>query len=189
MTRRKSDKLPAAQSREEAISLLGRFAVIQAGIDARNAQADKAIAEIRAAVNEADSADEKALKAIFNQVKPWWSVAGHELTEGKRKAVELGGCHVGTRKTTPKLAFEDVTEAEALDTLQGWGMSNYIRTKIEINKQAVLAALTEAGWRAVVMLSFGFRSSQKEEFFIAPIPPIAPAVEVIAEAPAEQVLS
>ncbi|HPU15641.1 MAG TPA: host-nuclease inhibitor Gam family protein [Polymorphobacter sp.] len=202
MTRRKADKLPAAKTTPEAITLLGRYAALQASIDARRAQAEVAIAETRAAVDAAIAPDEAALKAIFNQLKPWWSVAHDELTDGKRKSIELGGCLIGHRMTPPKVTFAKADEAVIIDWLSEHGFTDLVRTKSELDKPAIIKAVRldvdhakiagtpEATRIASVIWNLnevGVTITQKEEFFIAPIPPVEPATVVVEDALAEQV--
>lgn len=191
--RRKADKLPAAQSTEEAIALLARFAEVDALMAADNVAAEEAIAAIRA-VRDAHQEPLKAeLKALFNQLKPWWAVAGEQLTEGKRKSVELGGCQIGHRTSTPALKLEGLTEAEAVEHLEALGFEAWaIRTKKELDKPALIAALRKLGATgpdgelsadgvdAHVLDGLGLKVSQKEEFFIARIPPVEPPVETVA---------
>jgi phage host-nuclease inhibitor protein Gam len=191
--RRKADKLPAAQSTEEAIALLARFAEVDAILERSKNSLEEQIAALRAQRDRFDEAYKAQLKAIFNQLKPWWAVAHQELTEGKRKSVELGGCLIGHRTSTPALKLEGITEAEAIEDLELLGFEPWaIRTKKELDKPALIAALRKlaAGKEpeemngderdAYVLDGLGLKVSQKEEFFIARIPPVEPAVEAVA---------
>lgn len=198
--RRKADKLPAAQSTEEAIALLARFAEVDVGIERINADAERLIADLRAGRDLQLEPLKAELKALFNQLKPWWAVAGEQLTEGKRKSVELGGCQIGHRTSTPKLTLEGLTEAEAIENLEILGFEAWaIRTKKELDKPALIAALRKMPAKsldemddaeldalnadqqdAALLDSLGLKVSQKEEFFIARIPPLEPAVETVA---------
>lgn len=191
--RRKADKLPAAQSTEEAIALLARYAEVDAILERSKSSLEEQIAALRAQRDRFDEAYKAQLKAIFNQLKPWWAVAHQELTEGKRKSIELGGCQIGHRTTTPALKLEGITEAEAIEDLELLGFEAWaIRTKKELDKPALIAALRKlaAGKApeemnaderdAYVLDGLGLKVSQKEEFFIARIPPVEPAVEAVA---------
>lgn len=191
--RRKADKLPAAQSTEEAIALLARFAEVDAGIERIKADAERLIADLRAGRDLHLEPLNAELKVLFNQLKPWWAVAGEQLTEGKRKSIELGGCQIGHRTTTPALKLEGLTEAEAIEHLETLGFEAWaIRTKKELDKPALIAALRKLGATdpdgvpnadaidAEVLSGLGLKVSQKEEFFIARIPPVEPAVETVA---------
>lgn len=177
--RRKAEKLPAAQSLPEAVAILGRYAQLQTSIDARRADAEVKIAEIRAAVDAAIAPDETLLKSLFNQVKPWWAVNADDVTGGKRKSVELGGCLVGHRTTTPRLTLAEVTEQEAIESLKEWALEDFLRIKEEFDKPAILKELDADSDDGRKLAGLGFRKSQREEFFIAPIPPVEPKVEIV----------
>ena len=191
--RRKADKLPAAKTTEEAIALLARFAEVDGEIERENALTELTIANLRAARDTLQAPLKAELKALFNQLKPWWAVAHEQLTEGKRKSVELGGCQIGHRTSTPALKLEGLTEAEAIEHLEALGFEAWaIRTKKELDKPALIAALRKLGATgedgelnadgvdAQVLDGLGLKVSQKEEFFIARIPPVEPAVEQVA---------
>lgn len=184
--RRKAEKLPAAQSAAEAIAMLGRYAQLQASIDARRAQSEAKIAEIRAAVDAAIAPDEAEVKALFKQVQPWWTVNAEEFTQGKRKSIELGGCLIGHRTTTPKLKLAEITEGEAIESLKERKLDAFLRVTEELDKQAIIKALAAGDDGAMKLAELGFQVSQKDQFFIAPIPPVEPKVEIIP-APASEV--
>ena len=191
--RRKADKLPAAQSTEEAIELLARYAEVDAILERSKVSLEEQIATLRAQRDRFDEGYKLELKVLFNQLKPWWAVAGEQLTEGKRKSIELGGCQIGHRTSTPALKLEGLTEAEAIEHLETLGFEAWaIRTKKELDKPALIAALRKLGATdpdgvpnadaidAEVLAGLGLKVSQKEEFFIARIPPVEPAVETVA---------
>ena len=193
MTRRKAEKLPLPQTAEEAIGLLGRYAAIDATIEAARADAEAEIAAIRARVDAACAPLEVDLKAAFNRLKPWWAVEGDALTEGKRKSLELGGCVIGHRMTPPKVVF--VPAGKTLDEVIGdwWADDNwtFLRSKDpELDKPTIMECLRGSDKYAPEevedLTKLGFSVRQKEEFFIDRIPPKAPAVEIVAPA-AEQV--
>lgn len=191
--RRKADKLPAAQSTEEAIELLARYAEVDAILERSKVSLEEQIATLRAQRDRFDEAYKLELKVLFNQLKPWWAVAGEQLTDGKRKSIELGGCQIGHRTSTPALKLEGLTEAEAIEHLETLGFEAWaIRTRKELDKPALIAALRRLGATdrdgapnadaidADVLSGLGLKVSQKEEFFIARIPPVEPAVETVA---------
>lgn len=200
--RRKADKLPAAQSTEEAIELLTHYAHADWNVEQLKADCERRIAEIRAEYDGLAQPAKERIKRIFNQLKPWWAVAHQELTEGKRKSIELGGCQIGHRTSTPALKLAGLTEAEAIEHLEILGFDGWaIRTKKELDKPALIAALRKlvAGKQpeemnadeqdAFVLDSLGLKVSQKEEFFIARIPPVEPAVETVAASDSGEVRS
>ena len=64
----------------------------QADIAAINADADRAATDL---IAQRD--------AITEKLEPWWAKARNDLTKGKRKSTEIGGCMVGTRIGKAKL--------------------------------------------------------------------------------------
>lgn len=185
MKRRKSERLPACQSSAQAVQLLAEYAALQAIVEARRLAAEQAIAGIRADVDAANNEPLARCKAIYALLQPWWSVACDELTEGRRKSIELGGCQIGHRTTPPKLDYPR-PEAVAIAALRDLGAADLLRVKAELDKPAILRALAPPDDAPLIDLALlsaltgaGFKAVQKDEFFIAPIPPVEAAVEVV----------
>ena len=199
--RRKSEVLPAVQSRAEAIEKLQRYAALSAQIEARAARVTAAIAQLQAEADKLDAPLIEEQKAIFLAIKPWWAVAGATVAEGDRKTAELGGCLLGHRTGNPTLKHPTPVE-KAANLLVERGWKGLLRIKFEIDKPAIVAALrwlaaplgtTDAGDEDIDIVaardwfaSAGFRVTQTEEFFIDRLPPKGQAVEVIADPAATQ---
>jgi len=199
--RRKSEVLPAVQSRAEAIEKLQRYAALSAQIEARAARVTAAIAQMKAEADKLDAPLIAEQQAIFLAVKPWWAVAGGTVTEGDRKTAELGGCLLGNRTGNPTLKYP-APEPVAVKMLLERGWKGLLRIKAELDKPAIVAALrwlsapfgtVDAGdedidvaaardWFAAA----GFRVTQKEEFFIDRLGTV-PAATVVADSAAQQV--
>lgn len=198
--RRKSEVLPAVQSRAEAITALTRYAEIAGQIAARDARVTAAIAQLRAEADGLNAPLVAEQEAIFLAIKPWWAVAGATVTDGERKTAELGGCLLGHRIGNPTLKYP-TPEPNAVRLLVERGWKGLLRMKLELDKPAIVAALrwlsqpeqgagdddidlAEArGWFATA----GFKTVQKEEFFIDRLPPKGDAVDVVADPAASQV--
>lgn len=178
MARHKAPAQTAPQTLEDATCLLDRYALLAAGLEQLKADANAAVAAIRAEADNRATAFAIEMKAIFNQLKPWWAVAGTELTDGKRKSIELGGCLIGQRMSTPRLSF-DGDDREAIGRLETAGWDDLIRTKVELDKPAILKLL--ASDQADFITALGFSAKQREEFFIDRIVPKAPATVEVAD--------
>lgn len=191
--RRKAEKLPAAQSRDEAIALLARYSALDAEITATTERVEAAIASLRAQADAINAPKVEQQKAIFLAIKPWWAVAGDDITEGKRKTWELGGCLIGHRTSNPALGYPR-PEHYAVALLQGRGFQGLLRVKTELDKPAIVTALRMLMTSEVVdegdtldwLTVQGFSIVQKEEFFIDRLPPRAPATEIVADPAALQ---
>ncbi|MFN3371020.1 MAG: host-nuclease inhibitor Gam family protein [Sphingomonadaceae bacterium] len=189
--RRKAEKQAAAQTTEEAIAMLSRFADLDLALEQAAAEAERLIAQVRADRDARAEPLKAEMKALFNQLKPWWAVSHEALTDGRRKSIELGGCQIGHRTTTPRLdTGRLLTEAELIDSLEMLGFEAWaIRVRKELDKPALIAALRRAedvrpdgsptleAADAIALQGLGLSVQQREEFFIARIPPQDPAVE------------
>lgn len=178
--RRKAPKLPVPDSDEEAIDLLGLYAQTQALIEGVEADRRGRLAEINAAADAVIAPLEEQLKDYFNQLKPWWAVRGDHLLPKDRRSMVLGSCKIGHRTTTPKLGLVKMTPEIAVATLKdhGWG-DQCVRIKEELDRPAILTLL--GGDHADQFKALGFKISQRDEFFIDPVPTKKPNTAVVAE--------
>ncbi|WP_439532067.1 host-nuclease inhibitor Gam family protein [Polymorphobacter sp.] len=192
--RRRAEKLPACQSIEEAVQLLGRFAQLDAQLAERKARVETAIASLRAQQAELDAPAEAEIKGLFLQLKPWWAVAGETITEGKRKSAELAGCLIGHRIGNPTLVFPK-PEDDAIAKIEALNIEGLVRISKALDKEALIKALRATEDKLndddktiiAELRDAGFDVTQKETFFIDRIPPKESPVETIVDPQAEQV--
>lgn len=183
--RRKAAAVEAPQTRGEAIALAERYVALeQAGARAQ-AQLEKEIAAAKASHALTMEAIEPQLQEAFAGLRAWWAANSAELTKGKRRSIELGPVTLGERTGMPKLKLPKGMKAEgAIAWLKGlrWtGALGFIRTKEELDKEAVIKALRapadapEDAQAARKLFSNGeFEVVQAEEFFIRTGEPESP---------------
>jgi hypothetical protein len=147
-----SHRIP--RSTEQATAMLERYAAIAAdvatiegqraiGISHANATADTALEPLLAEQAE-----------IREKLEPWWARAAPELTKGKRKSIELGGCMIGTRAGRDSLGMAtDIEPVIAWLEKRDWAKDLLI-TKVSIDKSATLKALDGQHKRYLAMQGF-----------------------------------
>ena len=185
--RKKAPRQVAPQSREEATRLIASYIALLDEIEAEKALAQTRLDEIVATRDHVLGPLEDEMKDIFKQLRPWWAVAKDELTDGKRKSIELAGAQIGERTSTPALTLP---RGLTLDQFAAWMNDNdleaLVRTKHSPDKPACIKALRALGapgpdanaTDAEVILDVILRSqgaqlaakgvtvTQKDEFFI-----------------------
>ncbi|MBJ7440554.1 MAG: host-nuclease inhibitor Gam family protein [Sphingopyxis sp.] len=176
MARVRSPAQRAPQTIEQAQALCVRFVersaqaalIIQARdetIAAANQDADTELVPITA-----------ELKDIERQLKPFFAAKFDELTGGKRKSIELGGCYLGYRLDKASVTFAHGKDDDMAVTLRAAEMTDYVRTKHSPDKVAIMKAL-EAERDAFVLApdgatvplplhDMGFAIKQGESFFL-----------------------
>ena len=164
--RRKGAAIAAPSTYAEAVAVATSY-----GAEERRALRMKAFAEERIAKIKAELSGDLATIAAdnetrFAQLRAWWAVAAGDLAKG-RKSFELGGVTIGDRKSTPKLALAAKQKmADAIEWLKARDLGGFIRTKEELDKPALLKALSVKGGGRLLLEPM-FVSRQKDEFFIA----------------------
>jgi phage host-nuclease inhibitor protein Gam len=173
VARQKSKKLDAPQSIEEATALCARWSDLATSADEMRAGAELSIAQIEGHRDSFCEPLRQELKIIHEQLSRWWSVAAPAMTEGKRKSIELAGCVIGERTTTPMLKLPKGQTADDLaDGIYGNpSLRAYIVVKKALLKPAIIAAIRNivspgANGDGLAFAEIGFSVSQREEFFI-----------------------
>lgn len=124
----------------------------QADIAAINADADRAATDL---IAQRD--------AITEKLEPWWAKARNDLTKGKRKSTEIGGCMVGTRIGKAKLGVPG-KPADLVDQLKGkrWAKP-LLRVATSLDATAISKALD--GKHAAKLKELGFTMVPGDETF------------------------
>lgn len=169
MARRKDTAAPAPANAAEATLMLGEYVAIdrdkalerlaaEAAIDAIKAQRDTRLREL-----------ESQAAPLFAGLKAWWEAGGKdELAKGKRSA-EIAGAKIGIRLAPPKVKLKRGLKAEDvvawLKGLRWTRAKDFLRTKTELDKQAVIKAVL-ADEDVAFQLAPSLTVEQADEFFI-----------------------
>lgn len=151
------------QSREEATQSLSRYGLllreigrIQAGLDDK-ISALKEIAEAKKNPLQEESAD------LMEGLRIWAEANRAALTNDNRvKTVDLGTGKIGWRLRPARVTVRGVDAV--LDALRRLGLSRFVRTTEEVNKEAMLAEPDMA--RTVPGITIG---SAGEDFVLEPL--------------------
>ena len=151
------------RSTRAATELCERFAGLSGAIEAIEAARNAEIAAINARYDPALIPMVAERDLIAERLEPWWATAAAELTQGKRKSIELGGCLVGTRtaRTALAVAGEEVDVIDLLSALR-WAKP-FLRTKISLDRTAILKAID--GPRSAVFAELGLSARAGEDVF------------------------
>jgi phage host-nuclease inhibitor protein Gam len=173
MTRVKAPALRAPTSTAEATALLAQLATVTATIAAHDAQRAASKQSIDAAADACIVPLAAEREDLFKRLQPWYEGNADELTGGKRKSIELGGCTIGHRTTPPKLVFEHGKDADGVEALQYFGRTaGTLKTSApSLVKPVILAELANgpADPDVIPLELLGFAPKQVDEFFIEPI--------------------
>ncbi|MEP9401872.1 host-nuclease inhibitor Gam family protein [Sphingomonas silueang] len=126
---------------DKATLLLERYSALAGELETIEANRNAAIADTNSIADRLGAPIVKEMDEIRAAIEPWWATAAAELTKGKRKSIELGGCVIGTRAGRAKLSIAG-DEAVVTETLkaQRWAKP-YLRTTTAIDRASVLAAI------------------------------------------------
>ena len=168
MARRKTAALvDVPQSTEAAIALLDEYRQVERQGIVDRLVADAIVTEAKTRLAELLAGREPQQKARFAALQAWWEAGGKDMA-GKKRSAELAGATLGVRLSTPAVKFGKGWSAKkVLERLRGlrWSKaSRFMRTKVELDKQAIIKEFGQADVARTlgVMLDV----VQTDEFFI-----------------------
>ena len=176
MSRRKGQALAVPASADEAVTLIESYVSAERiALDVRLCT-ERAIDALKGDRDAVLVAIEAEQKTRFASLKAWWEAGGKELAKGKRSA-ELAGARLGVRLTPHALKLpKGKTVAQVLSDLMAWLGGDFIRTRHELDKPAIITALRkqlaedapagELHDRRVLAEELKLTVVQKDEFFI-----------------------
>ena len=169
MPRRKDAAVIAPSDASEATLMIGEFVAIDRDIALERLAAAAAIDKIEAQRDARLRELEAQAKPLFAGLKAWWEAGGKdELAKGKRSA-DVAGAKIGIRLSTPAVKLKRGVKlgdvAAWLGSLRWARAEDFLRTKIELDRQAVIKAV-QADAAIAEKLAPMLTVQQADEFFI-----------------------
>ncbi len=125
------------QNREAVITDIKRIGDLQREASRLETEMNDAIAEITEKFSTLIAPLKTDIKTLSEGVQKWCEVNRDELTNGgKVKTVNFGTGDVSWRQRPPSVSIRGVDMV--METLERLGLQRFIRTKQEINKEAIL---------------------------------------------------
>ncbi len=155
--------LPVPQSREEAQQSLSRYGLLQREIGRIQAGLDDKVTALKEAAEAKSSPLQAEAAEIVEGLRIWAEANRNTLTDGGRvKFADLGTGKISWRFRPAKVSIRGADVI--LDTLRSLGFGRFIRTKEEVDKEAMLREADIA--RSVPGVSIG---SDGEDFIVEPL--------------------
>lgn len=157
--------LPVPQTKEEASRAITRIGELNRELTRRETDMNDALARIKEQVEAAAEPLRAERAALTEGLKVWCEAHRVELTDGgKVKQADLGTGIIRWRLRPPRVSLPRGDALSALlDRLKSLGLSRFVRTSEEANKEAMLAEPEVA--RSVPGVRIG---SEGEDFIVEP---------------------
>jgi phage host-nuclease inhibitor protein Gam len=170
--RRKRQSIDVPATRAEADALVRDYARLEHDAGHYRGTFDEIVKAMKEERDDALKVVEAEQSAIFTRLQAWWEATGKDEA-GHRRSLVIDGTKIGSEMSKPKLTLlNKMKEADVLGWLRRKGVSQFIRTKSEIDKPAILKALGERDCCGSFadLLDEAFAVTQKDEFYIAVAP-------------------
>jgi phage host-nuclease inhibitor protein Gam len=152
---------PVPQTREDVVDAIARIGEAQRERDRIQADMNDALAKLREQYEDRARPFADRITELSRGVQLYCEAHRDELTNnGKTKTHAFSSGEVRWRMRPPSVAIRAADVV--IDTLKALGLGRFVRTKEEINKEAILAdADAVAGIKGVTI-------TQKEDFVVVP---------------------
>lgn len=154
--------LPVPQNRDDAAEAVRIIGELNRDLARLEANMNDQLATIKEAFEQQAAPIREAVTAKTEGLKAWAEANRSVLTEGgKTKTADLGTGKVSWRLRPPSVR---ITKVDAvIEAIQRLGFGQFLRTKTEVNKEAILADRDSA--KLIAGISIG---SEGEDFLVEP---------------------
>jgi phage host-nuclease inhibitor protein Gam len=158
---------PLINSRTKAEEVLGDIAILTIGRNFGILEMDEKLTAIREQYEPHISDFKKKIEEKTALLESWAAANPEEF--GKKKSIEMLHGVFGYRTGTPKLQpVLRKTWAKILETIKILGFGGYVRSKEEVNKEAILSDAAQGLLTPESLKSIGVSVVQDEAFFVEP---------------------
>lgn len=169
MSRRKQTSTHAPANAVDATLMIGELVSIERDKALERLAAEAAIDRVKQQRDARLRELESQVSPLFSGLKAWWEAGGKdELAKGKR-SVEIGGAKIGIRLTPPAVKPKRGVKlgeiVEWLGSLRWARAKDFLRTKVELDRQAVIKAV-QADAKIAETFAAYLTVEQADEFFI-----------------------
>lgn len=160
-TKQAAPDFPVPQTRENAVAAIGEMGRIERELTRIQTAMNDRIAKIKEQYEEKALPHKERHAALQKGVQTWAEAHRDELTQGgKVKHAELSSGKIEWRLRPKSVTVRGVQKV--IEALKALGLPEFIRTKEEVNKEAILQDTEK------VKHVGGISISQREDFIITP---------------------
>jgi phage host-nuclease inhibitor protein Gam len=152
---------PIPQTKDEVVSAIAEIGRRQRERERIQAEMNDRLSTLRQEYETQAAPHGEAIRALFQGIQTWCESHREELTlGGKVKTANLPSGEIRWRMRPPRVSIR--AAEQVLESLKSLGLNRFVRTKEEINKDAILAEP-----EAIIAIK-GISISQSEDFVIVP---------------------
>lgn len=170
----KTDAITMPNDKEEAEAWLLRVGKLQNEVQRIEADMNDKIAKLKAQYQDKANDVNEEIQRKFKGIHAFAEANKTDLLDGKAKTAKLSSGELSWRKSTPSVSIRK--QLEVIDALKAAGMTDLIRTKEEVNKDAILSSDENKARASSIK---GINISQKETFSIKPFSTEIECVETV----------
>lgn len=159
-----ASRVPVPQTRDEAADYVRRIGELRREFVRREADMNDSLARVKQAVSDAAAPLQEEEKALAAALQTWCEANRTALTNGNKvKFADLGSGLVKWALRAASVKGVPKNPAPVIERIKALGLLQFIRTKEEVDKEAMRADPENA--RRVAGISIG---SEGEDFVVEP---------------------
>lgn len=159
----RAETVRVPNSRAEAEAMIARIGELARDQALRETALEETIAQAKQAAEREAKQPSAELADLQRGLQIWAEANRDELTKnGRMQTVRLGTGEIGWRRRPPKVSVSN--PGAVIEALRQGGLDRFIRTKAEVNREAMLAEPSVATTIAGVKIG-----SAGEDFIVTPV--------------------
>lgn len=170
----KTAAIPVPQTRDEAEAYLLRIGALQRDVKRIESDMNDELAVIKERFEKLAQPLNDELREKFVALHAWAEANRGDLLKGDSKTAKLATGELAWRTTPPKVGLRNV--GGVLEALKKLKLTQFIRTKDEVNKEAILA---DQESRELASGVAGITITQQEEFIAKPFETDLEVIETV----------
>jgi phage host-nuclease inhibitor protein Gam len=156
----KTEALAVPKTQAEAEQLLGRIGKLQRQVAFVEVEMNEELAKVKGRFEGVAQPKLAEIDRSFQALHAWAEANKTTLLKGKAKTVKLATGEISWRSTPPAVMLKNV--AGVIAQLKDKGLLDFLRIKVEVNKEAILAEPAKAAGIK------GLKIESREEFVAKP---------------------
>lgn len=141
-TKKPADRTYVPQSAEEAAKLLQQIGIDRRELDAIQYKLNAKVERVKAEAEYEAAPLRNRLAELTRGLEIWATANRQALTQGKTKTITLASGVLRWKLSPPAIKLTKPTEVLAV--IRELGLAQFLRTKVEIDKEALLKAPDQA---------------------------------------------
>ncbi len=126
------------QTELDAAAALAKLGDAQRALINIQVALDEAVAAAKLEAEDQAAPHRQVVESVTYGLEIWATANRHEMTKGTTKTIALSTGELRWRLSPPAIKLRNISAAKVIDVIQELALPRFLRTKVELDKEALL---------------------------------------------------